>query len=1477
MYNNQLWEPVETFTYTGSLQMFTLQPDTYLFVANGARGGKQPTADNRNDFISWGATTYGILDLDHVQTFYAAVGGDGSDSKGTTTPTKGGYNGGGNGGASASTSYIAGAAGGGGTDVRLSGVENTREDTPSGIPHGYDQVEFLSSLTGEPGTTCAYGNIINTGYIIKPTSKIELVIETYPDDAHGSGTANLFAGPVFGACSDGDSFPEGKATAFLDDEKESKGAEIYINEDYRSVSSDENDVEIRSEEWWDIHNNKYWYGQGKVKFTLEDSDLSYETENGNIAYTLHCIDSTTRQPSQRITCEYPMYIFSVNCGGHPVYKSWGFQHGIPEIAHMRFYYMKIWENGALVHWYVPIALSNDDGLTEYTDYTDAQKNMMRNRGLFDIIEQKSYFGIIKEPKDWYGMGDFICFGIGPHVAPIDQDILSSSTVEKINGAPSRILVAGGGGGSSVMFNANNTQNFYSFGGGVMSGAIIGPNITSDNNAGLRATQNSGYSFGVGACAENKANSPTSGVTYGNTGIGGGGGGWYGGYSIIGKASTTEAYTAYGGTGGSSYILTANSYKPEGYMKDFIDIMPTLYFRNGLMLPYQAFDGPSVEIYKVATVAPLAGDKIVIPFTGTWQGTTLVPSKYKLKCYGGDGATSINTRSASKGGYAEGVLTLQERTPLFFHVGSSQYIYATECNTTTERNTIFQNTSGFQAWVQTSYSYTVSAAFSSGGSVDVRTVSLNDDSVNSKYSRIIVAGGGGGGGYLVGIGGNGGGLEGGNYTGDTTHATPKPGTQNSGFAFEAGAKGGHATVGSGSSMKTIYLGGGGYGWYGGHSPLNEGALSDSGGSGGSGYVLTSSSYKPAGYIPDSKFWLTDTVLTQGGNPIRGMTRIVVEVLENSSEGGSLTVIAGDGEYFKAYDKSTNSWTAILDVSELTQQVFEDHGVQLDAIISDEGLSFPYKLYVYDPFDIGVNKIYSYVVPNQQRITFSTKCDVKRVRKYIIDGEFDNNVTVALNYELTDKAINSELLLDMSDVIEKDSFVCMIQYRVTKNSSTEFKHTELNKSGEEVLLYSTLTDKRIPAENKEYPYPYPYMADRQTLISSITNACACIHNRKVYVATLLNDTSIRVNSYDMTTNECDMIIDDVAKGPLSSGGGTGGSLLAGENGLYLGNSFMNGTSDVIILHIPYDGSSTVRYRSKDAISDNEKGRRNAYGQMYWYSPTKILSCTMNGFLLFDTTTGSFTQVLDDVNGDQLPVNSFAMGDYTILECLYDEGGTTTVRVFNKETLTAVTGYNVTFPSGTRCVSFSDGKFYIAQPGHLYIFEDNNTCKPTLVSDIPIPDDTLQPKTVDQTEGCIYITFSVSNVMYVYSTKEQTWTDITLPFTNPDYYKTGWHRPATFKGYIYLGDMELFVTNASMYNKYRIGERNSYVHAIINSESAPHMTYDNRFITVDEVGAHIHAGYLDKTLSPIASGSKIKESQDYLATDYNRLINHSFRKGK
>ncbi|MBO4734922.1 MAG: hypothetical protein J5614_00865, partial [Paludibacteraceae bacterium] len=307
-----------------------------------------------------------------------------------------------------------------------------------------------------------------------------------------------------------------------------------------------------------------------------------------------------------------------------------------------------------------------------------------------------------------------------------------------------------------------------------------------------------------------------------------------------------------------------------------------------------------------------------------------------------------------------------------------------------------------------------------------------NTTNSRLSRFIIAGGGGGQGSPIGLGGDGGGEEGEECKGTATYGSNKgPGKRTSGSSFEvttSGDAGGSSYV---DSIKT-YGGGGGYGWYSGYGTQNTVTVKMSsddvnkGGSGGSSYVFSEETdqYKRSGYRVDTSYWMTDTKNILGGNPVRGMTRIEIEI-ESTSE-RVLSVMASDSDGYKAYDTEMNSWISLIDIDELTPEIFTEYGIALESIENDEGLSFPYKLYVYDPFDTGVNKIYSYVVPAQQRITFSNNCDVRRIRKYTIDGEFDEHVTAALNYELTDEAINTELLIDMSDTIEKDSFVCMVQY-------------------------------------------------------------------------------------------------------------------------------------------------------------------------------------------------------------------------------------------------------------------------------------------------------------------------------------------------------------------------------------------------------------------------------------------------------------------
>lgn len=55
---------------------------------------------------------------------------------------------------------------------------------------------------------------------------------------------------------------------------------------------------------------------------------------------------------------------------------------------------------------------------------------------------------------------------------------------------------------------------------------------------------------------------------------------------------------------------------------------------------------------------------------------------------------------------------------------------------------------------------------------------------------------------------------------------------------------------------------GGGWYGGGATSNSGEYKSA--SGGSSYVLTSSSYKPSGYTPTSQYYMTNASLISGQN-------------------------------------------------------------------------------------------------------------------------------------------------------------------------------------------------------------------------------------------------------------------------------------------------------------------------------------------------------------------------------------------------------------------------------------------------------------------------------------------------------------------------------------------------------------------------------------------------------------------------------------
>jgi hypothetical protein len=214
---------------------------------------------------------------------------------------------------------------------------------------------------------------------------------------------------------------------------------------------------------------------------------------------------------------------------------------------------------------------------------------------------------------------------------------------------------------------------------------------------------------------------------------------------------------------------------------------------------------------------------------------LDPGEYQLEVWGAKGGSYSTSLYGGNGGYAKGTVTLNEKTDVYIYIGAagSNYSYTHSCNG-----------GGVGAG---------SNGKSGGGATDIRINS------NSLLSRIIVAGGGGGSGDAGGdYGGVGGGINGGD--GQNDGGSGAGGTQNVPTRYCIGGSTNcpKGDFGYGANATCSGSGAGGGGWYGGSASYNN-----EGGGGGSGYVLTSSSVKPAGYLlNNAKYFLRNTVLLDG---------------------------------------------------------------------------------------------------------------------------------------------------------------------------------------------------------------------------------------------------------------------------------------------------------------------------------------------------------------------------------------------------------------------------------------------------------------------------------------------------------------------------------------------------------------------------------------------------------------------------------------
>ena len=254
-----------------------------------------------------------------------------------------------------------------------------------------------------------------------------------------------------------------------------------------------------------------------------------------------------------------------------------------------------------------------------------------------------------------------------------------------------------------------------------------------------------------------------------------------------------------------------------------------------------------ELTQQTPTSIVTGDIITCAYSGSYKTITLPKGTYKLECWGAQGGSYSSTYTGGKGGYSQGVLTLNAPTLLYLYVGQQNNSYGTSAGAS--GGTAFN---GGGAGKSSYYSSTYTYSCSGGGGTDIR---IGSDSL---YARVIVAGGGSGStNRSNGYAGGGTTSKGYNSTYQATATTA--GIQGS---FGVGAD----CVPTATNYKYVAAGGGG-GWYGGGSSTGR---SDSDTSycqqhgGGSGYVYTSStaSNYPSNCLLNSSYYLISAATTAG---------------------------------------------------------------------------------------------------------------------------------------------------------------------------------------------------------------------------------------------------------------------------------------------------------------------------------------------------------------------------------------------------------------------------------------------------------------------------------------------------------------------------------------------------------------------------------------------------------------------------------------
>ena len=707
---------------------------------------------------------------------------------------------------------------------------------------------------------------------------------------------------------------------------------------------------------------------------------------------------------------------------------------------------------------------------------------------------------------------------------------------------------------------------------------------------------------------------------------------------------------------------------------------------------------------------------------------------------------------------------------------------------------------------------------------------------SLLSRIIVAGGGAGvGGGNDGKGGQGGGLSGTTKDGGSGYGSNAgPGTQTeSPQSGDERARGGFGYGGLGLYKDSGYGGSGGGGWYGGSGTVPDGSGDDDqAGTGGSGYVLTTNSYKPSGYIPDERYYLTDTALIAGGSqePV-GVTSVKITAVEVLA----VRILCEDIEGIKSYNRETHEWEYNEEITEITVDTLNQYGTAY--LQNDTGLINPYTIYLNDEDDM-YDSITISVIPNT--LTMKTTIDTP----YLVDScTLDITCDPSLQYTVTTKEtrdrIEFKCTFDMFNVPTVQNNIYNI-YTTSTNTKACGLHPPIRpyKHLDHIDLMIVGENERVP--NRYNDYSDPTLLDGTTPITDIYYSNTLEYNRELYTLMAVNGTTVRLIKFTLISKEYSVLFElpNSAVGlPYSGSVAYIGGFLVDSNYVYITAK----TDQKYIIRI--NRADTTDITKLTVLPTTITGR----GKMFWVSIEEFAVATKGGFVIFNTKTQNISDsfaytsdwdAFDWIATDKYLIKGSTSSNSNLL--VYDRvAGTFSVKS--------------QYGTGWQSLCKDDNYIYVGQAvsGGSAVVEilDINTLERVRVVSLPTSN---APETLVIANGTLYYTLAddyniylcrlhgdgsdqFKSIRHMYQFKSQSTSN-----TN------NWQMfPCTFKSYYFVPYFKLFTANYRDDIKYNLGYKyNDHIYPVIAQYEEAY-EYDPKYITFYDAYANIHPGEFDLEL--------------------------------